>query len=117
MSEAPVSRVVNDANNNATVYDSRQRAIAVRFPSSFLRMRLARFIGSELQANQEWWGNAIIALSVTMIDDVPTPEARNADQIESTIYKLDEDGMLAVAMWLKEESEKRSDNIAATAKN
>jgi hypothetical protein len=117
MAEGPTDRVVNDANNTGTVYDTRERQISVRFPSSFLRMRLARYIGSELQANQEWWGNAIIALSVTMIGEVPVPEARNADQVESTIYKLDEDGMLAVAMWLKAESEKRSDNMAATAKN
>jgi hypothetical protein len=62
MTDAPVSRVVNDANINAVVEDARGREIAVRFPGSFLRM-------------------------------------------------------VAVALWLKVESEKRSDNMAAAAKN
>lgn len=117
MSETPSQRLVNDANANAVITDARERSIAVRFPNSFLRMRLARFVGAELQANQEWWGNAIVALAVTMIGEVPMPESRNADQVESIIYKLEDDGMLAVAMWLKEESDKRSDNMATAAKN
>jgi hypothetical protein len=117
MTDAPVSRVVNDANINAVVEDARGREIAVRFPGSFLRMRLARYVGAELQNNQEWWGNAIVALAVTAIGELPIPEARTADAVEGIIYKLDDDGMVAVALWLKVESEKRSDNMAAAAKN
>lgn len=117
MSDTPTGRVVGDANANAVITDARERSLAVRFPSSFLRMRLARFVGSDLQNNQEWWGNAIVALSVTMIGEMPVMEARNAEQVESIIYKLDDDGMIAVAMWLKGESEKRSDNMATAAKN
>ena len=115
MSDSPSGRVVHDASD--VVYDARDRALTVRFPSSFLRMRLARFVGADLQNNQEWWGNAIVALSVTQIGEVPVMEARNAEQIESTIYKLDDDGMIAIATWLKAESEKRSDNMATAAKN
>lgn len=117
MPETPSSRVVGDANANAVVSDARGRSLSLRFPSSFLRMRLARYVGSELQQNTEWWGNAIVALSVTSIDDVPVPEARNPEQVEGTIFRLDDDGMLAVATWLRTESEARSENMVAAAKN
>jgi hypothetical protein len=116
MSDTPTSRVIGDANANAIVEDARGRRLSLRFPSSFLRMRLARYIGAELQSNAEWWGNAIVALSVTSIDDVPCLDARNPEQVEGTILRLDDDGMFAVANWLKSESEKKSE-LAAAAKN
>lgn len=117
MAESPMSRVVGDANANAVVEDNRGRKISVRFPSSFLRMRLARYIGSELQQNQEWWGNAVIALCCTSIDEAPVPEPRSAEAVENTIFRLDDIGMLAVANWLKAESETRSENMTEQAKN
>lgn len=117
MDGTPSGRIVLDSNSNATVVDARGRVITVRFPTSFLRMRLARFIGQELQKNEEWWGNAIVALAVTAIDDVPMPEARNVDQVEGVIYRLDDDGMIAVAQWLKAQAEKRAETLIDIAKN
>jgi hypothetical protein len=117
MVDSPVNRVVGDANATAEVRDSLGRLLTLRYPTSFLRMRLARFIGADLQQNQEWWGNAIVALAVTRIDETPVPEARNADQVESVIFKLTDEGMYSVAMWLKDETERRSVSIAAEAKN
>lgn len=117
MVDTPSQRVIGDANANAVVEDGRGRRLALRFPSSFLRMRLARYVGADLQKNDEWWSNAIVALSVSSIDTTPVPEARNAEQVEATILKLDDDGMMAVAMWLKGETERRSESMVAEAKN
>lgn len=116
MADTPMKRVVGDANASAIVEDRNGRKVSVRFPSSFLRMRLARYVGSELQQNQEWWGNAIIALCVTAIDEHPVPEPRSPEHVEGTIHRLDDVGMLAVANWLKDESESRAD-MAEQAKN
>ena len=97
-----------------TVTDSEGRRITLRRLSALDKLRLFKAAGPELAMNQPWLGIAMLAASVSAIDDVPVPLPVNEQQIESLVSRLGETGLEAVADAL--DAEPRSD-LAATLAN
>ena len=56
--------------------------------------------GPALSQNQMWLGMAVVACSVTAVDDVPVPYPTNEAQIEALVARLEDAGIAAVGMAL-----------------
>lgn len=91
-SEAVLSRTAAP-----TVTDETGRRIALRRLTALDKLRLFKAAGPELSQNQPWLGMAVLACSVTSIDDVPVPTPTTEQQIESMVARLGDAGVAAVA--------------------
>ena len=70
-----------------------------------------------LAQNQPWLGMALIACSVTAIDDVPIPPPVNELQIEAIIGRLGDTGVAAIARALQPTSEPSAAEVVDNAGN
>ena len=68
----------------------------------------------ELSVNRSYLGMAIVASSVSMIDDVPLPVPVNEAGVEAVMERLGDDGAAAVSAAIKPAS---LEQVAAAAGN
>ncbi len=79
------------------VTDAGGRRIALRRLTALDKLRLFKAAGPDLSQNQPWLGMAVLACSVTSIDDVPMPTPATEQQIEAMVARLGDSGIAAVA--------------------
>jgi hypothetical protein len=101
----PSASIVAAATATETVSDGDGRRLSLRRLTALDRLRLFKAAGPLLSQNQPWLGMALIASSVTSIDDVPIPPPSNEAQIEAMIGRLGDAGVAAVAQALQQISE------------
>jgi hypothetical protein len=100
--DTPSSRLIAAAQSAPTVTDTSGRRLALRRLTALDKLRLFKAAGPALAQNQLWLGMAVLAASVSMIDDVPVPAPANEAQIEAMVSRLGDEGIAAVAAALAE---------------
>jgi len=80
-----------------TVTDATGRRIALRRLTALDKLRLFKAAGPELSQNQPWLGMAVLACSVTSIDDLPVPAPTTEQQIAAVVARLGASGISAIA--------------------
>jgi hypothetical protein len=85
--------------------------------TSLDKLRLFKAAGPVLSQNQPWLGMAMLACSVAEIDGVPIPPATNEQQIESTVARLGDFGIAAVAGAFNGQHEPAQPDTMAAAGN
>jgi hypothetical protein len=78
------------------------RRLVLRRLTALDKLRLFKAAGPALAQNQLWLGMAVLAASVSMIDDIPVPPPASEAQIEAMVARLGDDGIAAVAAALAE---------------
>ena len=71
--------------------------LTIRRMAALDRLRLFKAVGPSLAHNAPYLGMAMLASSVTAIDDVPVPVPTTELQLEALIGKLGDSGIAAVA--------------------
>jgi hypothetical protein len=112
----PSARVIAGAQAAPSVTDALGRRLHLRRLTALDKLRLFKAAGPGLAQNQPWLGMAVLAASVTAIDDVPVPAPTNEQQIEALVARLGDAGIAAVGDALVEVSATVSE-VAATAGN
>lgn len=107
--EGPSARIVAQADAALQVSDRQGRLLTLRRMGALDRLRLFKAIGPVLAQNPPYLGMAMLASSVTAIDDVPVPAPATEAQIEALISRLGDLGIAAVADRLRPEVEQGSD--------
>ncbi len=107
--EGPSARIVAQANAAIQVSDREGRLLTLRRMGALDRLRLFKAIGPVLAQNPPYLGMAMLASSVTAIDDVPVPAPATEAQIEALISRLGDSGIAAVADGLRPEIEQNAD--------
>jgi hypothetical protein len=98
-----------------TVTANDGRVLELRPLTALDKLRLFKAAGPTLSRNEPWLGMALLACSVSAIDDVPVPMPADERGIEALVQRLGDAGLAAVAGALAPEPEQRA--RAATAKN
>lgn len=111
---SPSATIIADAAKTKAVVDDSGRSIVVRKLNALDKLRLFKAAGPVLAQNHPWLGMAILACSVTAIDNVPFPAPANEQQIEAMIARLGDAGITAVAAALHNAP---SVDVAAVAGN
>lgn len=112
----PSHSVVSSANAVRTIECAEHR-ISLRRLNALDKLRLLKAAGPELAQNEPWLGVAMLASSVTAIDDVPVPQPTNERQIEAIVSQLGDEGLAAVADSLGAEPEEIAARGIANAGN
>ena len=97
----PSNSILADSAIIQTIVDADGRHLAVRRLNALDRLRLFKAAGPVLAQNQPWLGMALIACSVSAIDDVPMPQPSTESQIEAMVGRLGDAGIAAVAAALQ----------------
>ena len=102
--------------------DETGRAITVRTIGPLDRMRLFKIVGPENAKNMQYLEYAAIACSVIRIDDIDYNFPTSIMQIEARVQQLDDVGIEAAGMALKEllgivDGDEADSDVAAAAKN
>lgn len=113
----PSSVIIADATASWSIADSGGRRLTVRRLTALDKLRLFKAAGPVLSQNQPWLGMAVIAYSVSAIDDVPVPVPSNEVQIEATVARLGDVGISAVAAVLGSEPTVHTSDTVANAGN
>lgn len=100
----PSHSITSSANEIRTIECAGHR-ISLRHLNALDKLRLLKAAGPELAQNEPWLGVAMLASSVTAIDDVPVPQPTNERQIEAIVSQLGDQGLAAVADSLAAELE------------
>ena len=108
--EGPSARIVAQANAAIQVSDREGRLLTLRRMGALDRLRLFKAIGPVLAQNPPYLGMAMLASSVTAIDDVPVPAPATEAQIEALISRVGDSGIAAVADGLRPEIEQNADD-------
>ena len=114
---SPSATIISAATAASTVTDTLGRRLTLRRMTSLDKLRLFKAAGPVLSQNQPWLGMAMLACSVAEIDNVPVPPATNEQQIESTVARLGDFGIAAVAEALNGQREVTQPDVMATAGN
>jgi H2-forming N5,N10-methylenetetrahydromethanopterin dehydrogenase-like enzyme len=93
----PSGRLLADAARSYTAVEASGRRVTFRRLDALDRLRLFKALGAELSLNAPYLGMALLACSVTAIDDVPVPQPITEEQLESLVRRLGDDGMAAVS--------------------
>lgn len=80
-----------------SVTDNLGRRLSLRQLNALDKLRLFKAAGPELAQNSPWLGMAMLAISVTAIDDIPVPPPSNEQQIEALVNRLGDAGLCAVS--------------------
>ena len=80
-----------------TARDATGRELVIRELTALDRLRLFKAVGPTLSQNTAYLGMALLAMSVTAIDNVPVPAPATEAQVEAAIAKLGDAGLAAVA--------------------
>lgn len=94
--ETPSSRLIATAQVALEAVDAQGRRLSLRRLTALDKLRLFKAAGPVLSDNRAWLGMALLACSVTAIDDVPVPSPSNESQIESMIQRLGDAGIAAI---------------------
>ncbi len=81
------------------------------------RLRLFKAAGPQLAQNGPWLGIALLACSVTAIDDVPVPMPGTELQIEALVARLGDTGIAAAAAALTRAIEPTAETTRQQAGN
>jgi hypothetical protein len=100
-----------------TITDSHGRRLTVRRLTALDRLRLFKAAGSMLAHNDRWLGMAMLAVSVSAIDDIPIPQPATEQQVEALVHRLGDPGISAVATTLEPLLAPRSPETLANAGN
>jgi len=101
----PSEAIINAALATDSITDDKGRRLTIKRLTALDRLRLFKAAGPLLAQNPPWLGMALIASSVTAIDDVPVPPPANETQIEAMIGRLGDAGISAVAQVLQQSSQ------------
>jgi hypothetical protein len=110
---SPSARLVAAAQAAPTVTDAQGRVLVLRRLTALDKLRLFKAAGPVLAQNQSWLGMAVLAASVTAIDDVPVPQPATEGQIEALVGRLGDSGIAAAAAALAETQSSAADMAAA----
>jgi len=94
--ETPSSRLIAAAQAAIEAVDTRGRRLSLRRLSALDKLRMFKAAGPVLSDNRAWLGMALLACSVTAIDDVPVPLPANEGQIEAMVQRLGDAGIAAI---------------------
>jgi hypothetical protein len=97
---SPSAAIVSRATEVRVVVDDMGRRIAIRGLTALDKLHIFKAAGPDLALNQPWLAMAILASSVTAIDDVPVPSPSTELQIESLVGRLGDSGIDAIALAL-----------------
>lgn len=100
----PSASILAAASACITVVSEDGHKIAIRRLTAVDRLRLFKAAGPVLSQNQPWLGMAVLASSVTALDEVPVPPPVTEQQIEALIARLGDAGIDAVAEALASQS-------------
>jgi hypothetical protein len=100
VTETPSARIVASASSVRTVTDADGRRLTLRRIGALEKLRLFKAAGPVLSQNEPWLGMAILACSVSAIDDVPVPMPGNEQQVEAAVARLGDVGIVAAATGL-----------------
>lgn len=93
----PSETIIATATEARAVVDALGRRLSLRSPTALDKLRLLKAAGPELAMNQAWLSMAVLAISVTAIDDVPVPRPATEGQIEALVGRLGDSGIDAIA--------------------
>ncbi len=112
----PSQSIVSSASAVRTIEHAGHR-ITLRRLNALDKLRLLKAAGPELAQNEPWLSVAMLASSVTAIDDVPVPQPTNERQIEAIVSQLGDEGLAAIADSLAAELVVTSESRTANAGN
>ena len=99
----PTEIVLRQAEEPKRTTDSSGRILTLRRLNALEKLRLLKAAGPVLADNQAWMAVALLAASVTAIQDVPIPMPVSEGQIEALVARLGDHGLDAVAESLNED--------------
>jgi len=102
---------VASAAGALSVTDAHGRRIGLRRLNALDKLRLFKAAGPTLSQNQHWLGMAVLACSVSAIDDVPVPAPANEMQIEAIVARLGDVGIAAIADTLSPDSQPNVEQV------
>lgn len=102
--DTPSARLVAAAQAAPEAVDAQGRRLTLRRLTALDKLRLFKAAGAQLAQNHPWLGMALVAASVTAIDDIPVPPPANEAQIEALVSRLGDAGIAAVAQALLPET-------------
>ena len=108
---APSARVATE-HEGPVVTDAQGRKLSLRRLDALDKLRLFKAVGPALAQNEPYLGMALLACSVTAIDNLPCPMPTNEAQIEHLIQRLGDFGLAAVAQGLRPETTTVSLDVA-----
>jgi hypothetical protein len=99
MSEAktPSASIIASARKEESTTDANGRKITFRRLGALDRARLFKAIGPAQASNAPYVGMAMLAASVTQVDEWPAPFPTRDSEIEMLIARLGDEGLEAVA--------------------
>lgn len=97
MSDTATGRVLAAAAAEIAAVDAAGRRLQLRRLTALDKLRLYKAAGTVLAENVPWLGVALLAASVTMIDDMPLPLPTTEAHIEALVARLGEHGLEAAA--------------------
>lgn len=109
----PSASIIATAQEAPTVTDAHGRRLTLRRLDALARLKLFKALGSTLSQNEPYLGMALLAVSVSKIDDVPYPFPATEMLIENMVQRLGDAGLSAVAQTLRQDEVLDAD----TAKN
>ncbi len=104
MSNSPSVRLFASAAPTQRVTDADGRCLLLRRMNALDKLRMFKAAGPTLSQNQNWLGMAMLACSVTAIDEVPVPAPSTEAQIEALVARLGDSGIAAIAQALDPEA-------------
>lgn len=116
MTATPSARIIAAAQAAPCVTDAQGRRLQLRRLTALDKLRLFKAAGAVLAQNQSWLGMAVLAASVSAIDDVPVPAPGSEQQIEALVARLGDAGIAAVGEALAE-TQPSAAQVAASAGN
>lgn len=93
----PSATIVAKATEARTIVDSLGRRLTIRSLTALDKLRIFKAAGPELALNQPWLAMAMLASSVTAINDIPIPPPSTETQIEALVGRLGDSGIEAIA--------------------
>jgi hypothetical protein len=113
----PSETIIASSVASQVVADGQGRRIALRRMAVLDKLWLFKAAGPVLSQNGPWLGVALLACSVTAIDDVPVPMPANEQQIEALVSRLGDLGIAAAAAALSAVAEPAPETTRQDAGN
>ena len=113
----PSETIVASSVAVQAVTDGHGRRLSLRRMTVLDKLRLFKAAGPVLSHNSPWLGVALIACSVTAIDDIPVPVPATEQQIEALVARLGDFGIAAAATALSPAAESAPETMRQDAGN
>jgi hypothetical protein len=114
--DTPSTRIIAAAASVQEVTDEQGRRLTLRRLNALDKLRLFKAVGPHLAQNAPYLGMAMLAWSVSAIDDVPIPPPANEQQIEALVSRLGDAGIAAAAAAMQEQPESvQTDDVAGNS--